>query len=100
MKEWYTSIQYAIIVFHFQLKVGQWRIVAQMPLGVSDHCSVLLNDTHALLNSGAIGYYEDIGNTYIFDSIKQTFTKGIRLLLNWRIQLKTNQMLGICTHFV
>ena len=50
-----------------------------MPLGVSDHCSVLLNDTHALLNSGAIGYYEDIGYTYIFDSVKQKFTKGIRI---------------------
>ena len=72
----YASIEH-IIIFHLQLKVGQWRIVGQMPLGVSDHCSVLLNDTHALLNSGAIGYYEDVGYTYIFDSIKQTFTKGI-----------------------
>ena len=48
-----------------------------MPLGVSDHCTVLLNNTHALLNSGAIGYYEDIGYTYIFDSNDQTFTKGM-----------------------
>ena len=79
VKALYTSTEYAIINIHFQLKVGQWRIVGQMPLGVSDHCSVLLNDTHAILNSGAIGYYEDIGYTYIFDSVKQKFIKGIRL---------------------
>ena len=48
-----------------------------MPLGVSDHCTVLLNNTHAFLNSGAIGYYEDVGYTYIFDSNDQTFTKGM-----------------------
>ena len=53
-----------------------------MPLGVSDHCTVLLNNTHALLNSGAIGYYEDIGYTYIFDSNEQTFTKGIYTIRN------------------
>ena len=32
--------------------VGYWKIVGNLPLGMSDHCMVSLNGTHAVLNAG------------------------------------------------
>ena len=56
-----------------------WQIVGKMPLGMSDHCMVSLNDTHALLNAGEwLAEGEAMtGDSYIFDSISLEFTKGI-----------------------
>ena len=34
------------------LLVGYWKIVGNLPLGMSDHCMVSLNGTHAVLNAG------------------------------------------------
>ena len=59
--------------------VGEWRIVGKMPLGMSDHCMVLLNSTHAILNAGEWLMEGDAmtGDSYVFDSLSMKFTKGI-----------------------
>ena len=36
----------------YYLLVGYWKIVGNLPLGMSDHCMVSLNGTHAVLNAG------------------------------------------------
>ena len=58
---------------------GRWEIVGKMPLGMSDHCMVLLDSTHALLNAGEWLMEGEAmtGDSYVFDSISMKFTKGI-----------------------
>ena len=78
--------------------VGEWRIVGRMPLGMSDHCMVLLNSTHAILNAGEWLMEGDAmtGDSYVFDSTSMTFTKGILhdCLLSLRIYIPLQNVIG------
>ena len=49
-----------------------------MPLGMSDHCMVMLNDTHAILNGGEWKGEGDgiTGDSYVFSAFSLEFTKG------------------------
>ena len=59
---------------------------------MSDHCMVLLNDTHAILNAGEWLAEGDAmtGDSYIFDSISLEFTKGIFLRRRFSLSMLKN----------
>ena len=59
--------------------MGEWKIVGKLPLAMSDHCMIPLNNTHAVLNAGEwLGEGDAMtGDSYIFDSTSMKFTKGI-----------------------
>ena len=66
----------------FPSSVGEWKIVGKLPLAMSDHCMIPLNNTHAVLNAGEwLGEGDAMtGDSYIFDSTSMKFTKGIILI--------------------
>ena len=49
--------------------VGDWKIVGNLPLGMSDHCMVALDDSHAVLNAGEwlLEGEAMTGDTYVLD---------------------------------
>ena len=49
--------------------VGYWKIVGSLPLGMSDHCMVALDESHAVLNAGEwlLEGEAMTGDTYVLD---------------------------------
>ena len=68
-----TSKTYIAIITQNNLllfcSVGDWKIVGSLPLGMSDHCMVALDDSHAVLNAGEwlLEGEAMTGDTYILD---------------------------------